>query len=217
MHNSLKYFLTGIRINKVIQFLAYSDIVMLSGWGLINPIIAVFFTEQIVGGDIALAGLAATTYFLVKSLLQVPVARFIDLRPGEWDDYMVMALGAVIYTVCAFLYIGVYLPWHVFAVQILFGVGSALYYPAWLAIFTRHTDDNQEGLEWSLYFTGSDLASALTAGFGGLLVAYFGYQTVFLIVGVASLVGMVFLLSIGRDMKVRHIARHRAKLAASSN
>ncbi len=207
MPTSVKYFLTGIRINKVIQFLAYSDIVMMSGWGLINPIIAVFFTEQVVGGDIALAGLAATTYFLVKSLLQIPVARWIDLRKGEWDDYMVMATGAIIYTLCAFLYMAVSLPWHVFALQILFAIGSALYYPSWLAIFTRHADRNEEGLEWSLYYTGSDLASALTAGLGGLLVASFGYQLVFLLVGIASAVGTVFLLLIAHDLKTRHLRR----------
>lgn len=207
MPSGIRHFLTGVSINKVIQFLAYTDIVMMSGWGLVNPIIAVFFTEQVVGGDVALAGLAATSYFLVKSLLQIPVARWIDLHKGEWDDFIAMAIGAFIYIVCAFLFIGVYLPWHVFAVQILYGIGSALYYPSWLAIFTRHADTDEEGLEWSLYYTGSDLSSALTAGLGGLLVANFGYQNVFLIVALASIVGSAFLLSLAHDLKMKKLQK----------
>jgi len=47
---------------------------MLSGWGLINPILAVFISEQVVGGGVELAGMAATVYFVVKSVVQIPVA-----------------------------------------------------------------------------------------------------------------------------------------------
>lgn len=33
----------SLKISRVVQFLTYSDIMMLSGWGLINPILAVFY------------------------------------------------------------------------------------------------------------------------------------------------------------------------------
>ncbi len=191
----------GLKVSQVIQFLTYSDILMLSGWGLVNPIIAVFFTEQVKGGTIALAGLASTTYFLTKSILQIPVARFIDNRRGEWDDWWVMVMGSLIITTSAFSYIFVSLPWHVIAVQILYGVGGALSYPAWLAIFTRHIDRREEGFEWSLYFTSVDIGAALTGGLGGLLAASYGYKLVFVIVGVASLIGTLFLAGITRKLR----------------
>ena len=104
----------GIRVNRVIEFLTFSDILMLSGWGLITPIIAVFFTDNIKGGSIALAGLASTVYFLVKSIFQIPVARYIDLRKGEKDDYYTMIFGSVLISLSAFLYIFVSHPWQVF-------------------------------------------------------------------------------------------------------
>lgn len=199
----LKRFITGIKINRVVEFLTFSDILMLSGWGLINPILAVFFTEQIEGGTVALAGLASSAYFLVKSIVQIPIARMIDLKRGEKDDYWTMIFGSFLITLTAFLYIFVSLPWQVIAVQIIAGLGGAFSYPGWQAIFTRHIDKGEEGLEWSFYYTATDLGAALTAGLGGLLVAAFGYQMVFLLVGVSSLGGTLFLASIVKNLRKR--------------
>ncbi|KKR37793.1 hypothetical protein A2361_00270 [Candidatus Woesebacteria bacterium RIFOXYB1_FULL_40_26] len=195
--------LAGLKINKIIEYLTFSDIMVLSGWGLISPILAVFFTEQVKGGTVALAGLAATVYFLTKSIVQIPIARFIDAKRGEWDDYWVMIAGALIISISAFLYIFVQYPWQVIAVQIVYGLGGALAYPAWLAIFTRHVDTHREGFEWSFYYTATDLGSALTGGLGGLLAAAYGYNMVFVIVGISSLLGTAFLAGIVRDIKRR--------------
>jgi len=196
-----KKLFVGLRVNRVIEYMTLADVLMLSGWGLITPIIAVFFTEQVEGGSVALAGLASTTYFLVKSIFQIPIARIIDKRRGEWDDYKVMIAGSLIITTSAFLYTMVSLPWHVIAIQVLYGFGGALTYPSWLAIFTRHVDRQEMGFEWSLYYTATDLGAAFTAGLGGLLAATFGYNLVFLIVGVLSLLGTLFLAGITRELK----------------
>lgn len=190
-----------LQVNKVIEYLTFSDIMVLSGWGLVSPILAVFFTEQVKGGTVALAGLASTVYFLTKSIVQIPVARFIDSKRGEWDDYWVMVFGGLVISISAFLYIFVQYPWQVIAVQIVYGLGGALAYPAWLAIFTRHVDAHKEGFEWSFYYTATDLGSALTAGLGGFLAAAYGYNLVFVIVGLTSLLGTAFLAGIVRDIK----------------
>lgn len=203
MPDAIKNLFGGVKVSQVIQYLTLSDFMMISGWGLISPIIAVFFTDQIEGGSIALAGLASTTYFLVKSVVQIPVARFIDKERGEWDDWRVMVIGSLIVTFSAFAYIFARYPWHVIAIQFVYGIGGALTYPAWMAIFTRHVDRRQEGFEWSLYYTSTDVGAALTAAIGGLMAASFGYNLVFLLVGLASLVGTIFLAGITRKLKKR--------------
>lgn len=92
---------------------------MLSGWGLINPILAVFFTEQIIGGSVAVAGLASTVYFFTKSIFQIPIARAIDLKKGEWDDFWVMVLGSLLITAAPFLFIFARLPWHIYGLTLI--------------------------------------------------------------------------------------------------
>lgn len=203
MRTLLKRYFSGIKINKVIEYLTFSDILMMSGWGLISPIIAVFFTEQIKGGSVQLAGLAAAAYFLTKSIVQIPVARYIDVRRGERDDYRVMIIGSLLITISAFLYIVIQYPWQVFLVQVIYGIGGGFSYPSWLAIFTRHIDRKEEGFEWSIYYTTIDLGAALTSGLGALLVAQLGYKPVFAIVGVLSLLGTFFLAGITRNLKKR--------------
>lgn len=193
----------SLKISRVVQFLTYSDIMMLSGWGLINPILAVFISEQVVGGGVELAGMAATVYFVVKSVVQIPVARWNDNRRGEWDDHWVMIIGSLLITLSAFLYIGVKYPWQVYAVQVIGGLGGALSYPSWLGIFTRHIDKQSEALEWSLYYTATDLGAALTAGLGGYIAASFGYSLLFGVVGVSSLLGTAFLAGVAQEMKRR--------------
>lgn len=199
----LTKFLADIKINKIIQFLTYSDILMLSGWGLINPILAVFFTEQIIGGSVAVAGLASTVYFLTKSILQIPIARLIDLRRGEWDDFWIMIFGSLLITLAPFMFIFATFPWHIYIIQAIHGLGGALSYPSWMAIFTRHIDKREEGLEWSLYYTATDIGSALTAGLGGFLALNFGYKNLFAIVGVLSLAGTMFLAGVTTNLKRR--------------
>jgi len=185
-----------IKVSPVIKFLTYSDILMMSGWGLISPILSVFITDQIPGGTVEIAGLASTIYFLVKSFLQIPVARYIDKRKGENDDFNIMILGSLVITLSAFMYMFVTTPGQLYLVQVLYGIGGALSYPSWLALFTRHVDKNEEGLEWSLYYTTTDLGAALAAGLGGFMASSFGYNSVFLSVGIASLCGTLFLYGI---------------------
>lgn len=199
----LTKFLAEIKINKIIQFLTYSDILMLSGWGLINPILAVFFTEQIIGGSVAVAGLASTVYFLTKCVFQIPIARFIDLQKGEWDDFWIMIVGSALITLCPFMLIFAIYPWHIYAIQAINGIGGALSYPSWMAIFTRHIDKKEEGLEWSLYYTATDIGSALTAALGGFMALTFGYQNLFAIVGTLSLIGTLFLAGVTTNFKHR--------------
>lgn len=204
--NTLQRIFFIISINKVVQFLTYSDILMISGWGLINPILAVFFTDRIIGGSVAVAGLASTIYFFSKSILQVPVARFIDSKRGEWDDFWVMVIGSLLISLSAFLFVFVRYPWHIYLIQMVSAIGASLATPSWLAIFTRHIDKTHASLEWSLYYTTTDLASALTAGIGGFIASSMGYKSLFIIVGIASLLGTAFLMGVSSNLKRSQIS-----------
>ena len=87
-------------------------------------------------------------------------------------------------------------PWQVYVVQVIYGIGAAFSYPSWMALFTRHIDNHEEGLEWSVYYTTTDLGTAITAGIGGVVAASFGYDIVFFVVGLTSLIGTAFLVFI---------------------
>lgn len=183
-------------VNKVIRILVLGDVMFFSAFGLIGPIFAVFVTQQIVSATVATAGFAATINLLVRALLQMPVARYIDKHKGEKDDFLFMVAGSTLVSIVPFIYLFIKTPIHLYLAQIILGIGGALANPGWFAIFTRHIDKEKEGTEWTLENVGVSLAAAGAAAIGGILAERFGFQNLFLIVGILSLVGLVIQISL---------------------
>ncbi|KKT34081.1 MAG: hypothetical protein UW21_C0004G0001, partial [Candidatus Woesebacteria bacterium GW2011_GWB1_44_11b] len=57
-----KIFWGNFRGNKIVQVFTVSDLLILSGLGLTSPVFAVFITQQIIGGDVFVVGLASSIY-----------------------------------------------------------------------------------------------------------------------------------------------------------
>lgn len=183
-------------INKVIRVLIIGDIMFFSAFGLIGPIFAVFITQQIIGATIATAGFAATINLLTRSVVQMPVARYIDRHKGEKDDFLFMVLGSTLISIVPFIYLFIKTPIHLYLAQVILGIGGALANPGWYAIFTRHIDKEKEGTEWTLENIGVGLAAAGAAAVGGVLAERLGFHNLFLVVGILSLVGLVVQISL---------------------
>jgi MFS family permease len=188
-------------MNRVISILILSDFFILSGWGLVGPIFAVFITRQIQGAGVEVVGLSSTIYFLLKSGLQLPLANLIDKIQGEKDDFRAMVIGSALTAVVPIFYIFIRNVPQLFVAQALYGIGGALSYPSWLALFTRHIDKNKEGWEWSIYYTVTDLSGAAVAAIGGYLAKYVGFNFLFILVAILNILGTVVLIRMRRDLK----------------
>jgi len=189
------------RINSLIKILTYSDLLIISGWGLVNPIFAVYLSTKIKNGNLELAGLAMAVFYITKSFLQIPVARFIDSIKGELDDMITMAVGTCIISIVPFLYAQVSTAAQVLLLQAFYGIGYALVTPGWLAIFTRHLDRHQEAEEWSVYNSMTSLGAALAGALGGFIAEKFGFQVLFLAVGIICIAGTSLLYFVYQDLR----------------
>lgn len=189
-------------MNKVIKLLMISDILVLTGFGLIDPILAIFIKENLIGGTIFSAGIASTLFLLVKSLVQLPFSRYIDNNKNKtgW-----LILGTLLVSLVPFIYIfSSSINWIYFA-QIMHGLGSGLAYPTWLGLWSINLDRKRESYEWSLYSTLVGLGTALTAAIGAALAQYIGFKATFAIVGALSLIGCMILLSLHKESMKRGI------------
>jgi MFS family permease len=189
------------QINRVIAVLIYGDFLFLSAGGFITPIYALFLTQEIAGGTVAVVGFATTIFWLVKSLVQFPVSWLADEVKGERDDFSMMILGSTVASVVPLLY---YLfateVWHIYALEVLNGIGFAMAVPTYLAIFTRHIDKQKESLEWTLHSNAVGLGFAATAALGGLLAELYGLRIIFLLVSAVMFLGTVTLLMVKEDI-----------------
>lgn len=183
-------------INPVIKFLTISDIFVISGFGLVAPIFAIFITEQIAYGTVEVAGIAMAVYLFTKSLGQIPAATIIDRIKGEIDDFWTLFIGTIIFSLIPLCYIFIETAWQLYMIQAIYGLATAVTLPSWYALFTRHIDKKHEGIEWGIYQTLVDLGSAAAASIGGFVANRFGFTQLFIMVSFISFSGGLFLLFI---------------------
>ena len=185
-----------IGINKVIKVLIASDFLLQSGWGLIGPIFAIFLTEQIKGGSLEMVGFVAATYWLTKSFVQPFIARFLDIRKGEKDDFKFIISGLYIANLVPLGYLFSTQIFHIFILEFIRGLAMACVVPSWSAIFTRHIDKGREAFSWSIESTAIGLAFGFAAVFGGVIAGILGFKTVFVLVSIFGLIASSVLLLI---------------------
>ncbi|MEF8846895.1 MAG: MFS transporter [Candidatus Paceibacterota bacterium] len=187
-------------INKVIRTMIFSDLALLFGWGLVTPILAIFIVQNIKGGDAQVAGIAVGIYWLVKSILQVPLANWLDKIEGEIDDYYALISGTLLASLVPLGFIFASLPWHMYALQGVHSLGMALAIPSWAAIFTRHIEDGKEALSWSLDSSALGVGTGVAGIIGGSLVEVVGFNSLFVGVSVLGLIATLILLLIRKDI-----------------
>jgi MFS family permease len=187
-------------INKVVKVLIYSDLVFFTGWGLVTPIFAIFIVEKIEGGNVVVAGIASAIFWLLRSILRVPMGIYLDKTQGEKDDFWFIIGGFSLAGLVPFGFLLASLPWHIYLLQALYGLGIALNTSGWAAIFTRHIDKGKESTEWGLDATAIGLGGGVAGAVGGFLVSNFGFEPVFVAVGVLGFLGALLPLFVYKDL-----------------
>lgn len=183
-------------LNRTIILLMLSDVFVLTGFGLIDPIIAIFIDGSIEGGSIFTAGIASTIFFVTKSLLQLPFSKYVDKHDNKihW-----LIVGLMLVTIVPFIYIFAPNIWYIYLAQFVYGIGSGLAYPTWLGLWSTNLDKNHESYEWSLYSTLTGIGTAISASLGAALADFVGFKFTFVVVGLMSVLGCIVLVLLERE------------------
>lgn len=189
------------KINKIIKTLIGADLVFLSALGIVTPIFAIFITDKIKGGNIEVVGFAAAIYWIGRSIIEIPIAKFLDRTKGEKDDLYFLVGGYCICALVNFGYIFSSLPWHIYLLEAIYAIGAALSWPAWSALFTRHIDKGKEGFEWSVEHVAFSAGIGITGALGGIIVTGMGFNVAFFFAGIFALVGGLLPLIVCNDVK----------------
>ena len=187
-------------INRVVKILVFSDFVLLFGWGLISPILAIFIAEKIKGGDVRVAGIAIGIYWLFKSIIQIPIARILDKRKGEKDDFYFLISGTFLMSLVPVGYIFSFLPWHIYFLQITHALGAAMSLPPWCGIFTRHLDKGKEAQSWAWDSSAIGIGGGIAGILGGIIAKTFGFLPLFLGVSILGMISCLLIYSIKKDL-----------------
>lgn len=183
------------KISQVTLVIVFAEFILVTAWGSLAPLFAVFVTQQIAGGTVAVVGFSITIYWVTKSILQLFVARFIDKNHGEFDDFYFFVGGVFLNSIFVFLYYFASEVWHIYLLHFFIAIADAMLVPPFYAIFTRHIDKGNEGFEWTLYSSFSlGAGSALGGAVGGILATVVGFRLVFPLVAFLNFISGVILL-----------------------
>ncbi|KPJ55408.1 hypothetical protein AMJ47_00910 [Parcubacteria bacterium DG_72] len=184
-------------INRIVKIMVTSDLIMYSGWGLITPILAVYILDKIEGGNVQVAGIAVGVYWVVKALVQVPLAHFLDKNHGEKDDYYSLVGGIILTSLTPIGFIFATLPWHMYALQAIHAIGMAMVVPSWAGIYTRHIQKKREAFCWGLDSSAISIGLGVGGIVGGIIAKMFGFIPIFIAVSLMGFVSATLLLIVG--------------------
>jgi MFS family permease len=183
------------RLNPVISVIITTDFLLTAAASVLSPIFALFVVGEIPGGSARVVGFALAIYWIVKSTLQLPIAKYLDKNHGEIDDYYSLLFGAFLGAVVMAGYFFARETWHVYALQGVSGIADAFLVPPFYAIFTRHLDKDKEGFEWSIRSSLSyGVGAALGGTLGGFLLAIIGFRYIFALASSVYLMGALVLM-----------------------
>ncbi len=187
----------NITVNRAVQIMLLYLAVSVAADSLLAPLFAVFVTGYIAGATLKTVGFALAIYAISKSILQIPLARFLDKHSGERDDFYALIAGAALIAIYPFLLLTISKTTHLYLLEILAGFGAAFLMAAYYSLFARHVDKGSEGFEWSLFSVGGlTMSSAVGGAIGGILADTFGFQPILIINGSINLIAFFILFSL---------------------
>lgn len=177
--------------------LMFSDLFIITSFGLIDPILAIFYKENLIGGSIFAAGIASAIFMITKSVIQLPFSKKVD-KFGYNKRIKWLLIGSVLISIVPFIYIFTKHMYVIYIAQILHGIGNGLAYPTWLGLWSTNLDRKHESYEWTLYSTLVGFGTALTAAVGAATAQFIGFNYTFALVGIISIIGCILILRLER-------------------
>lgn len=177
----------SLNVSKIIKTLVLADFILMAGWGFISPVFSVFIVDKVEGATLATVGISAALYWLLRSLIQLPIANFLDRSAGERDDFFALVLALILTGISAFGYMIVRTVPELYFFQILQAIGFGVYTPAWSAIFSGHLDEKRKSFDYSLDSTAIGVSSGIAGLLGGFITQRFGFNAIFILGGTLSL------------------------------
>ncbi len=183
-------------MNRTMKLLLLSDIFVLTGFGLIQPILAIYINDgSVIGGTMITAGMASALFLLTKSVVQLPFGHYVDNHAGK-ERWLI--LGTLLMASVPIIYLSANSIYHIYLAEVVYGLGSGLAYPTWLGLWSVNLDRGRESFQWSIYHTSTGMGTAATGAAGAAVASQMGFSATFMLAGLLCILGCLVLLVLER-------------------
>jgi MFS family permease len=177
----------GIRI-----LLSTNSLILLAG-AMLGPIYALFVEK--IGGDLLDASITFAVYATAAGVVTFISGKYAD-RVKE--EELVLVLGYLIMSLGFFSYALVQSMWALLIVQVVIGLGEAIYLPAYDVLYSKHLDCGKPGREWGAWEAMNYFITALGAIGGGALAVEFGFNAMFVAMGLLCFCSAIYIFRLPR-------------------
>ena len=114
------------------------------------------------------------------------IAGLVTLISGKYSDRvkeneLIVVLGYLITGLGFFLHLWVNSVTSLFLVQVVTGLGGAIYAPAFDSVYSKHLTQSRSGSQWGAWESTNYFTTALGAIFGGAIATYIGFRALFVV------------------------------------
>ena len=183
-------------MKNILKLLLLSSFLINLSAGLFGPLYAVF-VEQI-GGDLLTAGLAFAVFSIVSGVL---IYIF-----GKWEDRIkhqenILIISRFLTVLGTIGYLLIQSPAHLFAVQIVFGISSALITPAFDSMYSKNLTKGKYASQWGAWESMYAITVGIAAIIGGYLAQTYGFKTLFIVMVILAIFSFITTLLLRKDIR----------------
>ncbi len=176
------------RVNRILILATFFGFI---GVGLFGPIYAIFVKQ--IGGDVLEAGTAYALFSIISGIFifLIGTRDFFKKHLRGW-----VVFGYFLYTAGNAGYLLVQTPLHLFMVQIVLGIAGGILEPSWDGLFSANLSEETAAEFWAKWAGVRDIAVGIGAFLGGVLVAMYSFQMLFIILTIVTLAAAITSLAL---------------------
>ena len=181
--------------NKALRILLSTNAMILLAAAMLGPIYALFVEK--IGGDLMDASIAGALFACAAGITTFVSGKYSDkIKENELVvvlGYAIMGFGFLSYTYVDSI-------WALFLVQIIIGLGEAVYSPAFDSVYSKHLNKQKAGSQWGAWESMNYFTTAIGAIIGGLLVTQFGFNIMFIIMSLLCFSSAIYIYRLPRKV-----------------
>lgn len=177
-----------IKINRGLRILLFAEGLSLLAAAMFGPIQALYVER--IGGDLLDASYAGAVFAFAAGVTTLIAGKYADRNEHPKN---IIIMGYILMGIGFLLLIAVSTVWQLLFVQLLIGIAAPLYAPAYNAVYARHVNPEKAGFEWGLWDATDYFMAAAGAVIGGLIAHYYGFNAIFVIMGLLCFASALYL------------------------
>jgi len=181
--------------NKPIRIMLATNGLILIATAMIGPIYAIFVEK--IGGSLLDASYAFGVYAVAAGTVTLISGKYADKFK---ENELIIIFGYLVIGLAFWGYMLVNSIWSLLIVEAIIGFGEAVYSPAFDAIYSKHLDGHKSGREWGAWESINYYTTAIGALIGGVLVTFFGFNAMFIAMGLLCFASAIYILFLPRKV-----------------